>query len=129
MRQTLAAALLFAAAGAHAAGMHTGEAPKIEASVEFLGNAGHTITDHRGTTYVVGWSSLFEPKIYIEKYRGVYPLYFVGQTMRFKVRLANRSANGAKPFNVRVEAENKVLETDGTLGQEIGPMQSWTVKD
>lgn len=129
MRPALAAALLFVSVSARAAGLHTGEAGKIEASVEFLGNSGHTITDHRGTTYVVGWWSYFEPKIYIEKYRGVYPLYFVGQTMRFKVKLSNRADKGSKPFNVRIEAENKVLETDGSLGQEIGPMQSWTVKD
>lgn len=129
MRHALVAAALLLPLDARAAGLHAGEESKIQASVEFLGNAGHTITDHRGTTYVVGWWSYFEPKVYIEKYRGVFPLYFVGQHMRFKVRLTNAAEKGSKPFNVRIEAENKVLETDGSLGQEIGPMQSWTVKD
>ncbi|MDX6770333.1 MAG: hypothetical protein SF051_12430 [Elusimicrobiota bacterium] len=129
MRHGLAVAALLLSVCARAAGVHSGEAPKISASVEFLGNAGHTVTDHRGTTYIAGWWSYFEPKIYVEKYRGVFPLYFVGQTMRFKVTLANTAEKGAKPFNVLIEADNKVLETDGSLGQEIGPRQSWTVKD
>lgn len=129
MRHALAAAVLLFPLSVRAAGMHQGEEPKIQASVEFLENAGHTVTDHRGTTYIVGWWSFFEPKIYIEKYRGVFPLYFVGQNMRFKVRLSNTAEKGSKPFNVRIEAFNNVLETDGSLGQEIGPMQSWTVKD
>lgn len=129
MRHALCLAVLFAAAPSSAAGLHAGEASKITASVEFLGNSGHTITDHRGTTYVVGWWSFFEPKIYIEKYRGVFPLYFVGQHMRFKVTVANTAEKGAKPFNVAIEADNHVLETDGAKGPEIGGRQSWLIKD
>lgn len=129
LRALAVVAALFSALNASAAGVHAGEAPKINASVEFLGNSGHTVTDHRGTTYIVGWWSFFEPKIYIEKFRGVYPLYFVGQNMRFKVTLANTAPKGSKPFNVIIEADNNVLETDGSSGQEIGPRQSWTVKD
>ncbi|MFA6092162.1 MAG: hypothetical protein WCU88_01245 [Elusimicrobiota bacterium] len=110
-------------------GKHAGEAAKISAEVSFLSPAGTTRTDAQGITYQSGGWSYTEPKIYPQPYWGSFPLYFVGQAMRFQVRLSNTAVKGEKPFRVRVQALNRVLETNGALGMEIGPMKEWIVED
>lgn len=122
----LAAAL---AAPAAAAGAHAGERGKIQARVSFLTPTGQTVTDGSGITYRAGSWSYHESKVYPSRYWGTFPLYFVGQTMTFSVTLSNTAAQGDKPFKVRVEALNHVLETSGGLGMQLAPPQEWLVQD
>ena len=109
------------------AGRHVGEAGKIQAQVAFLSPSGQTTTDATGITYRVGGWSFHENKVYVPAYWGTFPLYFMGQTMRFAVTLKNTSAKGKKSFKVRIQALNRVLETSGALGMEIAPPQEWIV--
>jgi hypothetical protein len=119
-------ALATAATSAWGAGAHQGEAAKIATSVQFLDPAGWTTTDATGTTYVFRRTT-FEPKIYPSLYRGTFPGYYYGSTMRFTVSVANTAAMGAKPLRVSVQAVSSVLETDGSLGQQLGDTQEWII--
>jgi len=111
-------------------GRHWGEASKLEARVEFLHQRGYTVTDRFGIHYHFYGLVFSEPKIYPSYLHGIrYPLYFLGQTMRFRVHLKNTSKKGGKKFKVRVNAVNYVLETSGFSGQVIAPGQDWIVKD
>lgn len=114
---------------AQAAGVHQGEAGKIQAQVTFVGPAGETVTDASGTRYTMN-GSVFdqEPKIYPAKYWGTFPLYFVGTSMNFLVTLTNTAVLGNKSFKVRIEAVHRVLETSGAWGAQLAPPQTWTVE-
>lgn len=122
----LAAALAVPAA---AAGAHVGERDKIQAQVSFLSPSGQTTTDASGITYRSGGWSYHESKVYPSRYWGTFPLYFVGQTMSFSVTLSNTAPQGNKPFKVRVEVLNNVLETTGAPGMQLAPPQEWLVQD
>lgn len=125
----LSALFLGPAVGASAAGLHVGEASKIEARVEFLAPSGETYTGKTGITYTSGGWSYHEDKVYVPSLWGSFPLYFVGQNMRFKVTLTNHTQKGNKTFKVRVQARNHVLETDGSEGMELAPQKTWIVSD
>lgn len=116
-----------ASTAAIGAGRHAGEAGKIQAHVSFLNPSGHTTADSSGITYRVGGWSFHENKVYPPAYWGTYPLYFMGHTMRFSVALTNTATQGKKSFKVRIQAINRVLETNGALGMVIAPAQDWTV--
>ena len=111
-----------------AEGLHTGERDKLDVRVEFLDQRGFTTTDISGITYhVYGWE-FHEAKIYPPStYGKEYPLYFMGETMRFKVLLTNTAEKGSKSFKIRVNAVNYVMETTGFGGQVLAPAQDWIV--
>ncbi len=113
-----------------AEGQHIGERDKIDVQVEFLSPRGYTTTDMAGIHYHFnGWES-FERKIYpASTYGKQYPLYFMGERMRFQVRLTNTAEKGAKAFKIRVNAVNYVMETTGLAGQVLAPAQDWIVQD
>ncbi len=118
---------LLGTAPVKAAGRHVGEAGKIHASVEFLSPSGQTTTDATGITYRSGGWSFHESKVYVSRFWGTFPLYFIGQTMRFRVTLRNTAAKGKKPFNIRIEALNNVLDTNGTPGMQLAAPQNWSI--
>lgn len=129
MNALLSAFLVALTPPASAAGLHRGENKTFDVAVEFLAPAGQTTTDASGITYRSGSWSHSEPKVYARDLWGTYPLYFVGQMMRFRVTLRNKSARGSKKLKVRIEALNRVLETGGTLGAPIGQTFAWEIDD
>ena len=131
IRLITATCLITAAHGtALAAGTHSGEAPKITASVAFKNPAGVTVTDAAGIRYTMnGWTFDSESKVYPQKYWGSFPLYFVGTTMKFTVTVVNTAPSGEKKFKVRVQALNNVLETSGAAGFQLAPPQEWLIQD
>jgi len=113
-----------------AEGLHIGEADKLSISVEFLNPLGYTTTDETGIQYHYYGMVISEPKIYPPStYGKQYPLYFVGGTMKFRVTLKNIAEKGAKPFKIRVNAVNYVMETTGYAGMIIAPGQDWVVQE
>jgi hypothetical protein len=109
-------------------GLHNGEVDKLQVSVEFLNPLGYTTTHPDGIRYHYYGMVAYEPKIYpVSTYGKKYPLYFIGGTMGFRVTVSNTAPKGGKPFKVRVNAVNYVLETTGFSGGMIAPGQDWIV--
>jgi hypothetical protein len=104
----------------------------ITTTVVFLAPDGFSTTDVSGITYNYGGASTFEPKVYPEQFWGTFPLYLPGTTMRFTVFLTNDTAQGKRPYNVKVQAISNVLNetiNGGGLGTEIGTSETWEVTD
>ncbi|MBI4054578.1 MAG: hypothetical protein HY402_00435 [Elusimicrobia bacterium] len=110
------------------AGRHAGEADKIQAEVTFLNPSGQTTTDSSGITYRVGSWSFHENKVYPSQFWGTFPLYFMGQTMHFQLTLSNTTPLGQKPFRIKIQALHHVLNTDGSLGQQLALPSEWTIE-
>jgi len=128
MRRTgLGVALVLGLAGAAWAG--AGEADKLDVHVEFLAPAGFTTTDPTGIHYHFYGMVFSEPKIYPTWTFGRdYPLYFMGDTMRFRVHLTNIAPRGQKSFKVRVAAHSHVMETSGFAGRLLAAPGEWVIE-
>src|SRR5262245_5683332 len=75
----------------------------IQTEVTFLNPSGHTSTNASGIHYNLwDWYMLNETLFYSPKTWGqLYPLYFLGQTVNFTVRLTN-VAPGKKTYRMRI---------------------------
>lgn len=101
------------------AGEHNGELKQLDVSVDFTGSFGHTVTNAQGTTYNFWGASLFEPKVYLSKYWGDFPLYFFGLPVHADVKVTNLGPR--QSFKVRVTTQAYALNLDGTNGVSLAP--------
>jgi hypothetical protein len=131
---SLTLALPMAAEGAQVAASPTdttdgtGEAAKLDVSIQFLAPQLTTIVSDQGTDFVgvfFDHSLTYPPSLY-----GSYPGYFIGTTMRFQVTITNTTTNGNKTFKLTVRAaSNAINSPDGSDGVAIGTPQEWSVTD
>lgn len=99
------------------AGNHIGEQKQLDVDISFSREYGYTVTNDKGTYYHFWGYVFYEDKVYPEKYRGVYPLYFFGTPVGVTVRVTNLGPR--KKVKVRIITESYVLRTDGSNGAAL----------
>ena len=109
-------------------GNHTGEQSPLQYRIEYLSPSGVTTADAGGITFTpFGCCVMHTDEILPARYFGDYPLYFTESVLHFRVVIKNNSHRTYR--NLRVEATQEFLNTDGGVGVPIGsdPTSSWTV--
>lgn len=101
-------------------GNHWGEQRPLDYHIEYLDPPGITRVDETGITFIPsgGYSSIYSDEILPEKYFGVYPLYFMGNVLSFKVAIKNNSQRTYR--NLVIETYQEFLNIDGNQGVPIG---------
>jgi hypothetical protein len=99
---------------ASAEGKHNGEVKQLEVDISFSGDIGTTVTDNSGTWFHVWGMVFYEPKIYIEKYQGVFPLYLMGMDVGITVTVKNNGPRQRAKLTIGTEAYS--LRTNGDNG-------------
>jgi hypothetical protein len=120
-----AALLMIALPAAHGAAQPEADVADLGIAIEFLDPVLQTTTSAAGTDF--GAYGQAPWLVYPSDFWGTYPGYILGQTMDFTVTLTNNAAPGTKPFKLIVGADSRVLELDGSDGQQIGAPQQWKV--
>jgi hypothetical protein len=74
-------------------GKHIGDAAPIQVEVVYLHAPGVLTIDEGGATYYFpAWNWVYHAgRVYDESYYGVYPVYFIGQTMVYEIHIKNTS--------------------------------------
>ncbi|MEA3507052.1 MAG: hypothetical protein U9R36_06160 [Elusimicrobiota bacterium] len=98
-------------------GKHIGERKMLDVKIEFLKPSGRTITNENGTFYHYRGRVYSESKVYLRKYWGEFPLYFIGRPAYIKVTVANRGPRAKA--KVRIKTECYTLNTDGSDGMSL----------
>lgn len=108
---------LAVSASAQKAGKHEGEKKQLEVEIFFSQESGQTITTEEGTFFCFRGRIVYDDIVYPPEYRGMYPLYFLGDPVGVMVRVANKGPRAK--IKLRVTLESYVLKTDGTNGGEL----------
>jgi hypothetical protein len=127
----IASVVALSAAPPVSAGLHLGDQKPIEVEVVYLSPPGILTIDEEGATYYFPeWNlTIHEDREYDERYYGTYPVYFIGQTMHFEIRVRNRSARTYR--NLLVEATQEYhLASGATYGEPLPgeSTQKWFVE-
>lgn len=96
-------------------GNHTGEMRNFEYWIEYLDSQGITTANATGIYFKpFNWFWSYMPTLLPVEYYGDYPLYFVGNTLRFKVHIKNVSKRTFK--NLKVITAQELLNVEGGWG-------------
>jgi hypothetical protein len=128
------AVLLILALGpvAGARGKHVGDAKPIEVEVIYLDPPGTLTIDETGMVYhFPAWNLTYQvSREYDEEFYGIYPVYFIGQTLEFEVRIRNTSNRTYR--NLKVVAIQEYHLAPGTEYGEAMPgdsVEEWYVEE
>ncbi len=108
----------------HLQGQHIGDADPISWTIEYYDGWGRTVVDENGGHFYhdrcCGGYLTHDPSwAYGPAYYGQYVMYYIGTTMKYRIRLTN---NGPRNYsNLRVVAIQEYLTEDGSWGERIGP--------
>ena len=110
-------------------GEHTGEARNFEYWIEYLDFKGITTADATGIYFKpFNWFWSYLPTILPEQYFNDYPLYFAGNTLKFRVHITNTSKRIYR--NLQVLTAQELLNTAGEAGTPFPSpyIQEWFVE-
>lgn len=123
--------LLLALPAAGGAGKHIGEARPLEIEVVYLDAPGILTIDERGATYYFPrWNytylagGSYDPQSF-----GVYPVYFIGQPIKFEVHIKNLSNRTYR--NLKVVATQEYHLAEGAEDGQLMPgdsVEEWLVE-
>lgn len=108
----------------HLQGRHIGDADPITWTIEYYDGWGRTFVDENGGHFYhdrcCGGFRTNDPSwVYAPQYWGQYVMYYIGTTMRYRIRLTN---NGPRNYsNLRVVAIQEYLTQDGSWGEWLCP--------
>src|SRR3989338_1623838 len=111
-------------------GLHSGlgQAGGLQVSVNFLNPSGHTYADASGIHYNLWDYYLINENLYYKSstWGQLYPLYFLGQTVDFTVKVTN-VAPGKRSYRLRVIGLANELRPPFTIGHALTGPQEWIV--
>lgn len=109
----------------HLQGKHIGDADPITWTIEYYDGWGRTFVDQNGGHFYHdrccrGYLTHDSSWNYPAEYWGrPYVMYYIGTTMKYRIRLTN---NGPRNYsNLRVVAIQEYMTADGSWGERIGP--------
>jgi hypothetical protein len=108
----------------HLQGKHVGDGEPLNWSIDYYDQWGRTVADANGLTYYhdrLGGDIQFDySKVMPQQYWGVYPMYYLGTTMRYTVTVSNESPDRTYQ-HLRVVAIQEYFTEDETWGERMGP--------
>jgi len=118
----------------HLQGKHIGDGEPLSWTIEYLDSWGRTVVDTNGGHFYhdrcCGSFRTDDPSWnYSQQYWGLYPMYYIGTTMRYRITLCNNSNRTYE--NLRVVAIQEYLTEDGSWGERLGPdaAKDWYVRE